>query len=87
MPTRRDRTSPRVIATFALGVVLLLPPAMSAFDRPVAIGGLPLFFVYLFAVWSGLICLAWLLACRLHEGAEPAREKDEPGDRRSAPDV
>lgn len=34
-----------------IGVLLLTPPVLAVFDRPVTILGMPILFVYLFFVW------------------------------------
>ena len=48
---------------FLLGLVLLNDPVLSLFDRGQHFSGLPVVYLYLFAVWGGLIgFLAWVLA-------------------------
>lgn len=50
----------RLVALFFLGVVLFNHPILSLFNQPVLVAGLPLLFLYLFAVWCGLIVLIGL---------------------------
>jgi hypothetical protein len=64
----------RLILAFLLGVVLLNDPVLTLFDRGQQLAGIPLVYLYLFAVWSGLIAG---LALTLSAG-EPA---DRDGDR------
>jgi hypothetical protein len=46
----------RLLALFALGVVLLNAPLLSAASRAdVAVGGVPVLVAYLFAAWAGLV--------------------------------
>ena len=47
------------------GLFLLMPPAILAFNLPVALFGVPMIVVYLFAVWALLIIGAVVLARRL----------------------
>lgn len=54
---RRGLTGERLWAVFLLGLVLLLPPLISVFDKPLLIGGIPLLYLYLFVAWGGLIAL------------------------------
>jgi len=52
----------RLVWGFLLGVVLLNDPVLTLFDRGQQWGGIPLVYVYLLTVWSGLIALlAWTL--------------------------
>lgn len=67
---RQGSTGERLWALFLLGLVLLLPPLISVFDKPVLVGGTPLLYLYLFAVWGGLILLTGLVMER------PAAEED-----------
>lgn len=54
-----------LVALFVLGVVLLSWPFLTAVNRPVAILGVPLLVLYLFAVWAAIIAmLAWLTGGR-----------------------
>lgn len=42
---------------FLAGLVGVTPPMMLVFDRPAMLFGLPVFYVYLLALWAGLILL------------------------------
>jgi hypothetical protein len=54
-----------LVALFALGVVLLSWPLLTVVNRPVAVLGIPLLVLYLFAVWAGIIAvLFWLTGGR-----------------------
>jgi hypothetical protein len=54
-----------LVALFALGVVLLSWPFLTVVNRPVAVLGIPLLVLYLFAVWAGIIAaLFWLTGGR-----------------------
>ena len=47
----------RLTAVFFLGVLLLTYPILTLFDHSISLFGIPLLFLYLFAVWAGLIGL------------------------------
>ena len=54
-----------LVALFALGVVVLSWPFLTVVNRPVAVLGIPLLVLYLFAVWAGIIAvLFWLTGGR-----------------------
>lgn len=55
------------------GLLLLMPPYIAIFDRPAFLVGFPLLPTYIFAVWTVLIVLAFLLSRRLSRptGAPP----------------
>jgi len=59
-----QRTARRLTALLILGLVLFLSPLVVAFSRPVTVLGLPLFPVYLFAAWGGLVAGAWVITRR-----------------------
>jgi hypothetical protein len=54
----------RLIALFLLGALLLNYPLFSLFAGPAAVFGIPLLYVYVFAVWAALIALLALIAER-----------------------
>ena len=54
-----------ILAGVVLGALLLLPPILPFFDRPVAVFGMPLIVLYVFGVWLALIVLTWTLSRRL----------------------
>ncbi|MEZ5788998.1 MAG: hypothetical protein R3D62_21490 [Xanthobacteraceae bacterium] len=74
---RRGLTGERLSALFLLGLVLLLPPLIGVFDKPVLVAGIPLLYLYLFAAWGGLILLTALAVER--PAAEDDVANDEPG--------
>jgi hypothetical protein len=54
-----------LVALFALGVVLLSWPFLTVVNAPVAVLGIPLLVLYLFAVWGAIIAvLFWLTGGR-----------------------
>ena len=70
---RHDRTREYLIALFLFGVLLLVPPFLLVFNRPVQVLGLPLLYLYLFAAWTGLIVLGAVIARRIdRDGAASA---------------
>ena len=52
-----DSKNGRLITVFFLGALVLTYPLLSLFDRSTLLFGIPLLFLYLFAVWGGLIGL------------------------------
>ncbi len=56
MNNDRSKNGP-LTAIFFLGVLLLTYPILSLFDQPLLLFGIPLLYLYLFAVWTGLIGL------------------------------
>ncbi|WP_234264867.1 hypothetical protein [Hydrogenophaga sp. NFH-34] len=64
----------RLVALFLAGMVLLNFPLLALWDRDATWGGLPLFPLALFAIWTGLIAgLAWIV----ERGQADAPEPDE----------
>ncbi len=62
---KQRRSGERQIALFLLGVVLLIPPVLLVFNRPIRVMGIPSLYFYVFAVWAGLIALTVLIARRI----------------------
>jgi hypothetical protein len=56
MNSDRSKNGP-LTAIFFLGVLLLTYPILSLFDQSMLLFGIPLLYLYLFAVWTGLIVL------------------------------
>ncbi len=54
-------TGQRLAAIFTMGCVLLNYPILSLFSRPEGIAGIPLLYVYVFAVWVLLVGLLALV--------------------------
>jgi|SRR6188472_1094342 len=69
-----------------LGVVLLMPPAVTLFVTDARIGGMPVIVAYLFAVWLALIACARLLAHRLEPPPDPSRASVTPASTDLKPD-
>lgn len=59
-----DITSRRLAALFAVGLVALFPPLLGVFNRPGSFWGMPILPLYLFAVWTVLVLLGWILTRR-----------------------
>jgi hypothetical protein len=73
--TEERRQRDRLIGLFVLGVVLLNPPILSLFGGATVFGW-PLLYVYLFAVWAGLIATVAVVVER--RGRRPdAAEPDD----------
>lgn len=59
---RSDITGQRLVAIVLLGCVLFNYPVLSLFSKPGALFGIPLLYLYIFAVWALFIGLiAWLI--------------------------
>ncbi len=54
---RSDITGQRLVAIVLLGCVLFNYPVLSLFSKPNALFGIPLLYLYLFAMWALLIGL------------------------------
>jgi hypothetical protein len=61
----RDRTHEHLLAVFLLGVLLLLPPFLEIFNRPMSILGVPALYLYLFLTWATLIGLTAAVTRRI----------------------
>ncbi|MDO8251538.1 MAG: hypothetical protein Q7T78_17720 [Rhodoferax sp.] len=62
---RSDITGQRLVAIVLLGCVLFNYPVLALFSKPVSLFGIPLLYLYIFAVWALLIGLtAWLIERR-----------------------
>ncbi len=58
---RPNATSEGSIATFLFAVLALNPPVLSIFSVDVFLFGIPLLYLYLFAVWALIVALvAWI---------------------------
>lgn len=58
---RSDRSGERLVATFVLGWVLLNYPVLSLFARSRSVGGIPLLYLWVFAVWVLVIVVMALV--------------------------
>ena len=65
--TRPGITTERLVALFLLGIVAFTPPFLGIFNTPRLIFGIPLLYLYLFAVWGLLI---GLVALTVHHSAD-----------------
>lgn len=76
----RQKARDAILALTIFGALLLMPPILPFFDRPLSLGGVPLIVIYVFGVWLALIVLAWVLARRVPmekaPGAVPAPPED-----------
>lgn len=70
----------RLIALFVLGVLLLMPPFLGIFNRPLRVFGLPLLYVYLFGAWAGLIALVALVVERGDLEGEDGEARESAGE-------
>lgn len=52
----------RLVALFALGLLLFSPPLLSLFNAPSNLLGVPLLYLYLFASWITLVVLVAAMA-------------------------
>lgn len=57
-----DKTSRRLAALFVVGIVILLPPLLLAFNRPGICWGIPILPLYLFSAWGVLVLIGWILS-------------------------
>ncbi len=60
-------TGQRLAAIFTMGCVLLNYPILSLFSRREDVAGIPLLYVYVFAVWILLVALLALVIERKRE--------------------
>ncbi|MDH3229322.1 MAG: hypothetical protein OEN55_05990 [Alphaproteobacteria bacterium] len=61
-PRHESRIREWSFTLFLAGAIAFTPPLMMVFDRPAMLFGLPLLYVYLFALWGALIFLAARIA-------------------------
>ncbi len=59
---RRGLARQRLVAVFIAAALLFNYPILSLFDRPEAIFGLPVLYVFMFVVWGVVIAvIAWIV--------------------------
>lgn len=66
-PPHNEGDKKRDNAVFLLpffGCIFSLPPLMNLFNHKILIFGIPLAFLYLLGVWTSLVVLAFLIACK-----------------------
>lgn len=73
-PRHESRIREWSFALFLFGVVAFTPPLILVFDRPTMLVGLPLFYIYIFAMWAVLIAVVRRIAAH---GRRPARERED----------
>lgn len=82
---RRGLIGERLVGLFLLGLVLLTPPLIGAFDRAVLVRGMPVLYLYLFVCWALLIALTAFIVERPDpdeeeaDGEPRAGSNQEPG--------
>lgn len=58
---RRGLAGQRLVVVFLIGAMLYNYPVLSLFDRAALFLGVPVLFVYMFAVWAALVVIiAWI---------------------------
>ena len=63
-PTDNDRLTGSLVMVAVLGLVLLAPPVIAAFDHGGQVFGVPVIWAYLLVAWAALIGLIALLVRR-----------------------
>ena len=61
----RQKARDAILALTIFGALLLMPPILPFFDRPLSLAGVPLIVIYVFGVWLALIVLTWVLSRRV----------------------
>jgi hypothetical protein len=56
-----ETSARRLAALFTIGLIALYSPILGAFTQRGTLFGVPILPLYLFAVWAGLVALAWAL--------------------------
>lgn len=52
----------RLVAVFLAAVLLLNYPVLSLFDLPQSVMGIPILYLYMFAVWAAVIAaITWIV--------------------------
>lgn len=59
--TREKINGRRLVGLFLLGLLLLNFPLLCLFNQPVLVLGIPVLYLYLFAVWSLIIVLILII--------------------------
>jgi hypothetical protein len=75
---RESRVTEQLVALFLLGALLLLPPVLLVFNRPVRVLGLPVLYLYVFAAWAMLIALTAAIAVWLTREDGVTGERSSP---------
>lgn len=73
---KEPRAGDRFLALLLLGLFAFSPPLLSIFSVRRLLLGIPVLYLYLFAVWALLIAvLAWIS----RPGEKPERRRPDPG--------
>jgi hypothetical protein len=72
---KETRARDRLVALFLFGCFAMNPPLLAVFRTEVLVAGVPLLFLYLFAVWAVLIALLVLI---IERGSRVERERAAP---------
>jgi hypothetical protein len=67
-----SRNARRLVGVFLLGWVLLNYPILSLFNLPTLLGGIPLLYAFVFAVWILIVGLVALIT----RSGRPRRDAD-----------
>jgi hypothetical protein len=59
-----EQLAGRLVAVAALGLVLIVPPFLSQFDRTDRVFGVPVLWAYLYIVWAVVIVLVAVIGGR-----------------------
>lgn len=62
-----------LVLPFAVGL-LLLPPLVLVFAKPLLVGGIPLIVLYIYGVWALAVLSAFLIARKLEHQEQAAAE-------------
>ena len=73
-----DRNRERLVSLFVLGVVVLLPPVLLVFNRPVRVLGIPLLYLHIFLAWIILIAATARIVRRLPSDDGTRAAESEP---------
>jgi len=67
------RVREQLSALFGFAVLLLTPPVLLIFNKPVSVFGIPALYLYLFTVWAVLIALGALAVEASKDAGDDAR--------------
>jgi hypothetical protein len=67
------RVREHLVALFGFAVLLLTPPVLLIFNKPVFVLGIPALYLYLFTVWAVLIALGALAIEASEDAGDDAR--------------
>jgi hypothetical protein len=68
----RQKAKDALLVVSLIGLWLLMPPAITFFNRPDLIAGIPMIIVYIFGVWLALIVLTIVLSRRVRDDRDRA---------------